>query len=203
MKSIILFGICLVSTLGGWAQQSFGIKAGVNLTNLKSGSYIQSSNRAGYMIGAYLSPKSKRMLGYRSEIIYSRQAYEFSSSSGYGSVKQDYLLLPQLTTINITRFVQLHLGVQLAFLINASTDSTSSYSAPEPYGKYMSYYNRFDYGLAGGVEFYPIKNLLLGTRFNMGLGDMYKSIDPGRQPSAVPAVNTKNKLLQVYAGWRF
>ena len=94
----------------------------------------------------------------------------------------------------------------MAFLINAKVDSNTNSSGSNPYGKVMDYYNKFDYGFAAGVEVHPFKGLLVGARYNISLGNLYK--DPGSYPSGttpdfIPPVDVKNNVVQVFAGWTF
>jgi hypothetical protein len=143
-------------------------------------------------------------MGYRSEIDFSRQGYNFDTNTNTGNVNLDYILLPQLTTINITKFFQIQLGAQMAFLINSK--ATESNSNSNSYGSLMSYYNRFDYGVAGGLEIHPFKGLLIGARYNLSLGDLYKNLataTPGSVPSFIPDVNVKNNVVNIYVGWHF
>ena len=72
----------------------------------------------------------------------------------------------------------------------------------------MDYYNKFDYGFAGGIEVHPFKGLLVGARYNISLGNLYK--DPssyetngGQPPSFIPQVNVKNNVFQLFVGWIF
>ena len=97
------------------AQLNIGVKAGVNFTNVTNASSINAGSRTGYMIGGYIAPKAKKLLGFRSEIILSRQGYDYKTSSNTGNVNLDYLLLPQLITLNFSKLIQLHVGGQAAF----------------------------------------------------------------------------------------
>ncbi|MEO8712798.1 MAG: outer membrane beta-barrel protein [Parafilimonas sp.] len=181
-----------------------GIKTGVNFANVTNASSVSNSSRSGFLAGIFLAPKSKGILGFRTELIYSRQGYNYASNTNTGNVNLDYILLPQLTTINITKYFQLQLGAQMAFLINAKADSSSS-GNNNSYGKLLSYYNRFDYGFAGGIEIHPYKGLLIGARYNISLGNLYSNIDSssGTNPSFIPKVNTKNNVVNIFIGWRF
>ncbi|MBX9784878.1 MAG: PorT family protein [Chitinophagaceae bacterium] len=101
--------------------------------------------------------------------------------------------------------IQLQVGAQFAYLINAKADSTKAGTGTNPYGAIMDYYNRFDYGAAGGVQIHPVKNLLIGARYNISFANIYK--DPtdfpaGAVPSFVPKVDVKNNVLQLYVGLR-
>ncbi len=187
-----------------------GAKAGLNFSNITKANDIGNSSRTGFMVGAFLAPPSKKIISSRTEIIFSRQGYNYKTNTSTGSVDLNYIILPQLMGINITRFVQLQVGMQMAFLLNAKADSSKPSSGSNPYGAIMDYYNRFDYGAAAGIEIFPIKNLLIGARFNISFGNIYKNFtDAGsgggstEPPSFVPKVNVKNNVIQLFAGVRF
>ena len=177
------------------AQLKIGVKAGLNFANITNASSIKAGAHTGYMIGGYISPKPKKLLGFRSEIILSRQGYDYKTNTNSGNVNLDYLLLPELITLNFTKLVQLHAGLQAAFLLNANVDSTGSGS-----GSLFDYFKRFDYGVVGGIEVYPILGLFVGGRINISFNDVSVG---GNRPNFIPDVNAKNNVVQLYAGWRF
>jgi hypothetical protein len=186
----------------------FGVKAGVNFANVTNASDINSSSESGFLAGIFLAPPSSGVMGFRTELIFSRQGYNYKTNTNTGNVNLDYILLPQLMQINITKFFSLQVGAQMAFLINAKADSSTdgSSSGSNPYGAIMDYYNKFDYGFAGGIEIHPFKGLLIGARYNMSLGNLYKdpsSYPPGTPPSFIPQVDAKNNVVQLFAGWIF
>lgn len=196
---IIVLAFCPVSLLA-----QIGLKGGINFANVTNVSSINNSSNTGYAIGLYFGPKSRRIFGFRTEILYSRQGYNFKSNSNTGNVDLDYILLPQLTTINITKFVQIQLGAQMAFLVNTKVNESNG--STSGYGKLMDYYNRIDYGLAGGLEIHPFKGLLVGARYNLSLGDLYKNMEvtnTGTMPSFIPEVNVKNNVVNLFIGWHF
>ena len=93
----------------------------------------------------------------------------------------------------------------MAYLLNAKADSSNSTSGSNPYGKMTDYYNKFDFGYGGGIEVHPASGLLIGARVNISLSKLYdfSSYSTGESPSFIPAVNVKNNVFQVFAGWRF
>jgi hypothetical protein len=196
----VLFLLLLSMPLFAFTQ--IGLKAGVNFANVTNASSINSGNETGFMIGVFLAPPSKGIMSSRTELVYSKQGYNFQTSTKTGNVDLDYILLPQLMGINITKFVQLQVGAQMAFLINAKADSTTSTGASAPYANIMDYYNKFDYGFAIGAEVHPIKGLIIGARYNISLGKMYKDMQTGQMP-AFTAEDAKNNVVQLFAGWRF
>ena len=42
---------------------TIGAKAGLNFANITNASDIKAGNRTGYMIGGYIAPKQKKLLG--------------------------------------------------------------------------------------------------------------------------------------------
>ena len=186
----------------------FGIKAGVNFANVTNASDISASNNTGFVAGIFLAPPSKGILSSRTELLFSRQGYSYATNTNTGNVDLDYILLPQLMSINITKFFSIQVGAQMAFLINAKADSSTSSGSSSPYSGIMDYYNKFDYGFAGGIEVHPFKGLLVGARYNISLGNLYKDpssyeMNGGQAPSFIPQVNVKNNVFQLFAGWIF
>ncbi|MEO5946209.1 MAG: porin family protein [Chitinophagaceae bacterium] len=197
MRKIIILLFMAVPVFG-FAQLGINIavKAGVNFANISNASEIKAESRTGYMIGGYIAPKPKKFFGFRSEIILSRQGYDFKTNTDTGNVTLDYLLLPQLITLNFTKRIQLHAGAQAAFLLNTGVDTTGNGSS----GSLFNYLNRFDYGLVAGGEVSPIGGFFIGARINVSLNNVSKGES---SPNFIPGVNAKSNVVQVYAGWRF
>jgi hypothetical protein len=187
-------------------QAQIGIKGGLNFANVTNASSINSSSQTGYALAVFLAPASRGIISYNTEIGYSRQGYDYKTNTNTGNVTLSYIMMPHLIGINITKFFQLQLGSQTAFLINAKADSNKTASAANPYGPLLDYYNRFDYGAAAGFEIHPVLGLLIGARYNISFGNLYKDISnptPGTTPSFIPKVDAKKNLVQLFVGWRF
>ena len=189
-------------------QAQIGIKAGLNFANVTNASSVNNGNRTGFHVGLFLAPPSMGVLGYRSELIYSKQGYSYRSNTNTGNVNLDYLMFPNFMTINITKFFQIQLGGQMSVLLNAKADSSTSSGTSGQYSKTIDFINRFDYGYGGGIEVHPVSGLLIGARINISLSNLYKNTatdvsNPGDEPSFIPKVDVKNNVFQVFAGWRF
>lgn len=183
----------------------YGIKAGVNFTNVTSAASIDTKDNSGFMIGGFYATPRKGLIGYQSELIFSRQGYDFKTSSATGEVKMDYLILPQMMNINLGKLLKIQLGGQLAVLLNAKADSVSSLSSVPPnMPKAMDAFQRINYGFAAGLEVNPIAGLIVGGRFNFFLAALNKD-DQSYIPNYLPRNNEqlKTNLLQVYAAYRF
>ena len=202
MKKIILAVSLAVPFI---VQAQFGVKAGLNFANVSNASSINNSSRTGFQAGIFLAPQAKKILSSRTELLFSRQGYNYKTGTNTGNVNLDYIMLPQFMTINITKYFQIQLGGQMAFLLNAKVDSSNGGSGSSG-NSILDLYNKFDYGYGGGVELHPVSGLLVGARVNISLGNLYKDIastTPGTSPSYVPKVDIKNNVFQVFAGWAF
>ena len=195
--SMLFYSISLTTEAQLWSPLS--LKAGPNFSNVSNASSITASHASGFMGGIGLDLK-KKLIGYRMEVIFSRQGYDYKTMTDTGTVKLDYLLVPQLVTLNFGKYFSIQAGGQLAFLLNASVDSSSGNN--NPYGDFMDFLNRFDYGLAIGAEVFPYRGLILGARYNRSLNDLYKSVTYSGGQINFAAPDLKNNVIQLYAGWR-
>ena len=199
MLRLLALSLLILPSLSD-AQLKIGLKAGLNFANVTNSASINSNSRTGYMIGGYISNKPKKIFGFRSELILSRQGYDYKTNTNTGNVNLDYLLLPQLITLNFTKKFQLHAGGQAAFLLNAKVDSAGGSNT----GSLLNYFNKFDYGLVGGVEVSPIFGLFVGSRINISFNKVNKDAPAGGSwPNFIPGLDAKNNVVQLYAGWRF
>ncbi|HWB92979.1 MAG TPA: porin family protein [Puia sp.] len=203
MAPVFLFAQITPASTGPKPQKrsiGFGIRAGFNFANVTNASAVNASNRAGFNAGIFLAPSTRGVLGSRTELSYSRHGYNYASDTANGSVNLDYIALAQLMAIHITRYVEIDIGGQTAYLLSARIDSSKQMATGNAeLNSALSYYNRFDYGFGGGVEVHPVAGLLIGARYNISLSNLYKQ---SFMPSA-SSINLKNNVVQVYAGYRF
>jgi Outer membrane protein beta-barrel domain len=200
------FHLLVLLTFPVFLNAQIGLKAGLNYANVTNASSINSSHSSGFMVAVFLAPKSKGIISYTTEIGFSQQGYDYKTNSNTGSVKLNYIVMPHLLGINITKFFQLQVGGQTAYLLNAKADSSKTTPTGNPAAKTIDYYNRFDYGAAAGLEIHPLAGLIIGARYNISFGDLYKNAataNPSETPSFIPNVNAKNNVVQIFAGWKF
>jgi hypothetical protein len=198
MKKIILL-MLLVSPFLLHAQ--FGIKAGLNFAKVSKASDVNNSSRTGFHAGLLLAPPSKKILSSRSELIFSRQGYDYKTNTNTGNINLDYIQFGQLLSINFTKVFSLMFGAQTSYLISAKVDSSNS-GGSSSQNKIMDLYNRMDYGYAIGAEVHPFKGLLIGVRYNVSLAKVYKDLQNMQKPS-FSSQDAKNNVIMLSVGWRF
>ncbi|HLY70873.1 MAG TPA: porin family protein [Puia sp.] len=184
-----------------------GFKFGLNFANVTNAASINSGSQTGFHAGIFISPPTRSILSSHTEIIFSRQGYNYESDSSSGSVKLNYLTLAQLMAINITRYVQIQLGGQFSYLLNAKVDSSKPSTGYAGVDKILSFYNRFDYGFAVGLEIHPYAGIVIGVKYNISLSNLYKQPSTTDSiPSFIPStssINLKNNVVQLSVGYRF
>ena len=196
MKNLILTTLFLAPTML-FAQ--FGFKAGYNFANVSNAKSINASNRSGFHVGVLLAPQSRSKVGSRSEIIFSRQGYDYSTGTNSGDVGLDYIQAGQMMSVSMTRIFTVFLGAQSAYLISAQVDSTNG--SEDDSKNLLDLFKRVDYGYAVGVEVGPVMGFLAGIRYNVSLNKLYKSMEEGQQPTFT-AQDAKNNVVQLYVGLR-
>jgi len=197
------------------SKSGFGFRVGLNYAKVSGSSdSVQYRYKPGLMVAVFLAPPSTGTIGFRSELLYSKQGFDYTNPNGVtGTVSNDYLMIPQMMTINITKFVQLQAGAFAGYLLNTKdSNQPKSTTDNDPSKAALDLMNRFDYGAAGGIEIHPFKGLILNVRYNMGFAKLYKEQSDIAQttPSAsfnplarYENIDTKNAVIQLSAGYRF
>jgi hypothetical protein len=229
MKKIIQLAACFLSlilifqpkdifaqsTMAMKSKSGFGFRVGLNYAKVSGSSdSVQYRYKPGLMVAVFLAPPSTGTIGFRSELLYSKQGFDYTNPNGVtGTVSNDYLMIPQMMTINITKFVQLQAGAFAGYLLNTKdSNQPKSTTDNDPSKAALDLMNRFDYGAAGGIEIHPFKGLILNVRYNMGFAKLYKEQSDIAQttPSAsfnplarYENIDTKNAVIQLSAGYRF
>ena len=192
-----------------------GFRVGLNYAKVSSGSdSIQYRYKPGLMIAVFLAPPSSGIIGYRTELLYSKQGFDYTDPKGNtGTVSNDYLMIPQMMTINITKFVQLQAGAFAGYLLNTKNSNQPKMTTNnDPSNAMMDLMNRFDYGAAAGIEIHPFKGMILNARYNMGFAKLYKEqsdVDPTTPANSFNPlakyenIDTKNAVIQLSVGYRF
>jgi hypothetical protein len=181
MKKLIVI-ISLVYSGGIYAQQ-FGMKGGLNISNLggdSQGVSSKTSFHVGLFVLAPLSEKVKIM----PELVYSSQGASVNSSSL--RVNYNYLNIPVMFNFYPTEKFFLQAGPQLGILTSAElTDGTNSQNIKSQLKE-----TDFSLGLGLGAD---LPKVILNARYNLGLSSTSKATS-GSFP---------NGVFQISVGFKF
>jgi hypothetical protein len=194
---------------GGDRATRFGFKGGANVSQLYIDQVDGNSERSkwGWHAGIFVKAPVSDYFAFQPELLYSnagtKVSYQGSNLLGVraGEVRYNlnYVQVPLLAAITLGP-VSLQFGPYGSYLIDANIRNLQIDDPLEPTGGIgldESDFERFDYGLVGGVAM-DIKGFQLGVRYNYGLREISDKGLAGRLVN-----NSKNSVAQIYLGIAF
>ena len=149
----------------------FGLKAGVNLANLKTDFYDDSKARTSFYAGGLAHIHLNEHLALQPELVYSMQGFEYTITSGNNVTgKIDYINFPVMFQY-MNSGVRIETGPQLGFLVN------SQYVYSD--GRDDDVEDRFkttDFSWAFGVGYLSQHGIGINARYNLGISNINKDI---------------------------
>jgi hypothetical protein len=204
-----LFTICLfASTFTAKAQDDkqfrFGVKGGVNLTNLYIDDVTDEKAKLGLHAGLWMKAPIGEFFAIQPELLWSSKGTKIGqyqnipfTQNGEVRFNLNYVDLPVLASLTLGP-VSIQAGPYVSYLFNANVKNLKedlSTGAARDLDK--NDFNSVDYGLAGGIAF-DIKGFQLGVRYNYGLREIGKSDIAGQITR-----NAKNSVAQAFIGIGF
>ncbi len=181
----------------------FGVKGGLNLSNLYVNNVKDENLKAGGNIGFYAKVPVTRGFSLQPEIMYSMKGAQENYNNVFGSGKYrfdlDYLEVPFALVFNVVSNFNIHMGPYVAFLLSAKVkdvDQNGNITGVTELNK--DNFQSVDYGLFGGLGF-DVGNVTLGARYNYGL----QQIGKDGSLSGNITQNSKNSVLNFYVGFAF
>lgn len=126
-KNVFLVAVLTFFSVSAFSQGvSFGVKAGLNVSNYTSSDGGPSSSALiGFHGGAYLTAMFSEHIGLQPELLYSMQGDKYSYNSGFGSVdvksQLSYISIPVLFRYNVNDLISFHAGPQFGILASAKS----------------------------------------------------------------------------------
>lgn len=189
MKLKIAIFLIMFSSLSSFTQEEkkvrFGVKAGVNLSNILHETYSVRADgdyKLGYQIGTFAKIKLVDNLYFTPELLYSIQGKKdlvmSTNESGnyYGfqkaSIIEKNVLLPLLIHYYPMKGFNIYIGPQLDYFFDISVKMDSDeFQHTEVYSSSVSEYN---FGVLGGIGYDFRSNLGVELRYNYGFNRINK-----------------------------
>jgi len=186
MKKVLLFAIMAATTGIASAQVKFGVKAGLNLSNVSVSpaeagvSYkIAPGFNAGFLANISLPGK----FSLQPEVVYSGQGTKMTSPDGNGNINLGYVNVPVLLKYKTAMGFFVEAGPQAGFLLSAkaksagvTTDIKDSFKSTEIAGVF-------------GLGYMSPLNIGVDARYNLGLSNLDKS--------SISTSTAKNGVIQI------
>ena len=202
----ILLITCTLHTSGkaqdGYESESprFGLKGGVNFSNLYTNDESQAKMLTGFNAGVYGKLSVTRHIAVQPELYFTVKGAEVTYNTlfvdGTARFNLNYLELPLLLVVNVTDHFSFHVGPYGSYLINGSVKNISNINLFNFEQNIDSNdYNRFDAGLMAGAGI-DLGFLSLGARYSYGLTNIGKEKTFLGISYTVP--DAKNGVINLY-----
>lgn len=168
MKKISLFLCALSLTAFSFAQQaSIGLKAGLNVANLKNSGFDMGSKlglNAGLLAHIHLTPN----LALQPEVMYSGQGAKYTVSGQEHELSLNYINIPLQLQYMFDNGFRLQTGPQLGFLAGVTDKIGNSET-----GYFTSQdFKTVDVSWSAGLSYLSTSGLGVDGRYNFGLSNI-------------------------------
>lgn len=192
MKKISFFILLtLVAAAAVQAQKTaagkklnWGIKTGINVSNLRVENGINSDWKTGLAIGTFFRINAGKKFQIQPEFLYSSMGGEVSDGNGTGKIRLNYFSIPVLAKYQWKNKLAIIAGPQIDMLIQAKRKSST-----DQLSKVTANYKESSFNVTAGFEYWPSNCFGFSTRYIYGLNNV----------NAVGTTEMKNQGIQLMA----
>jgi hypothetical protein len=219
MKKISLFALALTTSVAMFAQNyekttpmatapRFGIKAGVNLAEMRANGYASGSQPSSEMKTSmnggffYNAPLGTGGLAIQPELVYSGQGGKMSTpamgTTPATNSEQDlsYINLPIMLQWKAPGGFFVETGPQAGYLIRGKLETGTTGNTDN-----KDQFDHFDFSWGAGLGYLSRIGLGINARYNLGLSNVLE--DNGGNNSSNDGPELKNKVVQIGLFWQF
>ncbi|MCB5224599.1 MAG: porin family protein [Candidatus Cloacimonadaceae bacterium] len=169
-KTLIIIALTVLSLSLAFADVTYGLRGGLNLTNRSSSSEYSAKvdNRAGFHGGLVLQYGTDMNFMVQPEILYTQKGYKYTLLSDH-TVGMDYVEVPVLLKYNIHVAKGLQLQPTVAPYVGYAVIAKDKSKNTDL--DLMDRINKIDYGVDLGVDVQLLNQVLVGARYKIGLAD--------------------------------
>ena len=178
-------------------ETKFGVKGGLNLTNL-TGDVEGTSSLIGFHVGGFAEIKLTDKFAIQPELLFSTQGAKieetfFDESYEYDT-KLNYLNIPVLAKFYVTEAFSVEAGPQLGVLLSAKQDGEDV----------KDFYKSVDFGFNVGAGYNFTENLSVGLRYTIGLSSVFDTPDSDElEGFEIEDIDVKNSVFALSLGYKF
>ncbi|RKR08613.1 outer membrane protein with beta-barrel domain [Flavobacterium sp. 90] len=179
----------------------FGVKGGFNMSNLYQSKADDNNVLYGFNAGVYATLPISDFIAIQPEILFTTKGaeldYNNALASGNAKFKLNYIEVPLLVRVNITKNFNVHAGGYASYLVSSKVTGDGDVTFDQQID--TEDLNKFDAGLAAGVgvDFNPIS---IGLRYNYGLTTVGKERTFAGTTYTFP--DAKNSNLTLYLSYK-
>ena len=190
MKKILLMAVVMLASVASYAQQAVGTftlqpKIGMNVASLTKSD--GADPRIGLAAGVEAEYQATDIFSISAGLIYSMQGNKYEKKGITSTQKLDYINIPILANVYVTKGLAVKLGVQPAFNVSDKIKYSGGKASiqDEDAGA-----ESFDFSIPVGLS-YEFNNVVLDARYNFGV------------TSVADGGDSKNSVFQITLGYKF
>lgn len=164
MKKFFLMFVMAGAFAVAQAQQiSYGVKGGLNLSNVGGEDADGNKAKLGFNAGGFVNVQVAESFSIQPELVFSLQGAKFD---GDAKVNMSYLNIPVLARYTTQSGFFAETGPQLGFLMSAKSNVDGDKT------NVKDYFKKTDFAWALGIGYQTQSNIGVNARFNFGLSKM-------------------------------
>ena len=190
MKKILLMAVVMLASVASYAQQAVGTftlqpKIGMNVASLTKCDGCDP--RIGLAAGVEAEYQATDIFSVSAGLIYSMQGNKAKEDGVTLTTKLDYINIPILANVYVTKGLAVKLGVQPAFNVSdkQKLSGGKAFVEAEDVGA-----ESFDFSIPVGLS-YEYNNVVFDARYNFGVTNIADGGD------------SKNSVFQFTLGYKF
>ena len=197
MKTILVVAALMLSSVSTFAQHAVGSfnlqpKVGVSIANLTE--LKDTDPRVGVVAGVEGEYQASDIFSVSAGVLYSMQGskyeYELLNQKYKSTNKLDYINVPIMANVYVTKGLAVKLGVQPGFNVSSSNKQEVNTFAGSGSSTFDVKAKSVDFSFPVGLS-YEYSNFQLDARYNWGLT---KAFENGK---------AKNSVFQITLGYKF
>ena len=197
MKKILVVAALMLSSVSTFAQHAVGSfnlqpKVGVSIANLTE--LKDTDPRVGVVAGVEGEYQASDIISVSAGVLYSMQGskyeYELLNQKYKSTNKLDYIKVPIMANVYVTKGLAVKLGVQPGFNVSSSNKQEVNTFAGSGSSTFDVKAKSVDFSIPVGLS-YEYNNFQLDARYNWGLT---KAFENGK---------AKNSVFQITLGYKF
>lgn len=190
MKKILLMAVVMLASVASYAQQTVGTftlqpKIGMNVASLTKCDGCDP--RIGLAAGVEAEYQATDIFSVSAGLIYSMQGNKAKEDGVTLTTKLDYINIPILANVYVTKGLAVKLGVQPAFNVRDKQKLSGGKASVEAEDVGAE---SFDFSIPVGLS-YEFNNVVIDARYNFGVTNIAEGGD------------AKNSVFQFTLGYKF
>ncbi len=184
----------------------YGVKAGLNLSNMTVDGSNDRNLRTGFHAGVFSRMGISEFFSLQPELLYTTKGftnnYDVAVAEGEVDFNLNYIEIPINVVYHLAEDFSFQLGPYVSYLLAANVETNNEllnlFDIDTDSDIDRDNFKSFDFGVTAGLEF-QLNPILLGFKYNLGLMNVAEDTLPGE----LLGDKSKNTVIQIYAGILF